>query len=104
MRFRRGAGGITVSTLKEAEQFFAAGYRDILYAVGIAPNKLDHVAALRARGTEVIVVSSGAVGLGMGRLGLKKRPAELAKKQACAAVGQSRGCFPPSAISARAER
>ena len=27
--------GITVSTLKEAEQFFAAGYRDILYAVGI---------------------------------------------------------------------
>ena len=43
-----GAGGITVSTLKEAEQFFAAGYRDILYAVGIAPNMLDHVAALRA--------------------------------------------------------
>jgi glutamate 5-kinase len=47
------------------------------------------IAALRARGTEVIVVSSGAVGLGMGRLGLKKRPAEVAKKQACAAVGQS---------------
>jgi len=47
------------------------------------------LAALRRAGTEVIVVSSGAVGLGMGRLGLKKRPAELAKKQACAAVGQS---------------
>ncbi len=47
------------------------------------------IAALRAQGTEVIVVSSGAVGLGMGRLGLKKRPAEVAKKQACAAVGQS---------------
>lgn len=47
------------------------------------------LAALRARGTEVIVVSSGAVGLGMGRLGLKKRPAEVSKKQACAAVGQS---------------
>ncbi len=45
--------------------------------------------ALRRAGTEVIVVSSGAVGLGMGRLGLKKRPADLAKKQACAAVGQS---------------
>jgi len=45
--------------------------------------------ALRRAGSEVIVVSSGAVGLGMGRLGLKKRPAELAKKQACAAVGQS---------------
>jgi glutamate 5-kinase len=47
------------------------------------------IAALRARGTEIIVVSSGAVGLGMGRLGLGKKPKEIAKKQACAAVGQS---------------
>ncbi|MBP6506135.1 MAG: glutamate 5-kinase [Opitutaceae bacterium] len=47
------------------------------------------LAALRAAGTEIIVVSSGAVGLGMGRLGLKRRPADVAKKQACAAVGQS---------------
>lgn len=51
-----GAGGITVSTLKEAEQFFAAGYRDILYAVGIAPNKLDHVAALRAQGCDLTII------------------------------------------------
>ncbi len=48
------------------------------------------VTDLRARGTEVIVVSSGAVGLGMGSLGLTKKPKEIAKKQACAAVGQSR--------------
>ena len=48
------------------------------------------IAALRARGTEVIVVSSGAVGLGMGALQLAKRPKDLSKKQACAAVGQSR--------------
>ena len=47
------------------------------------------IAALRARGTEVIVVSSGAVGLGMGRLRLAKKPKETSKKQACAAVGQS---------------
>ena len=47
------------------------------------------VAGLRAAGTEVIVVSSGAVGLGMGRLGLKKKPADVSKKQACAAIGQS---------------
>jgi len=47
------------------------------------------IAALRARGTEVIVVSSGAVGLGMGALGLAKRPKELSRKQACAAIGQS---------------
>jgi len=48
------------------------------------------IAALRARGTEVIVVSSGAVGLGMGALGLERRPHELSRKQACAAIGQSR--------------
>ena len=53
---RPGAGGITVSTLKEAEQFFAAGYRDILYAVGIAPNKLEHVAALRRQGCDLTVI------------------------------------------------
>jgi glutamate 5-kinase len=47
------------------------------------------VAALRTRGTEVIIVSSGAVGLGMAALGLAKRPKDLSKKQACAAVGQS---------------
>ncbi len=50
----------------------------------------SEIAALRARGTEVIVVSSGAVGLGMSALGLAKRPKDLAKKQACAAIGQSR--------------
>jgi glutamate 5-kinase len=47
-------------------------------------------AALRARGTEVLVVSSGAIGLGMGILGLAKRPKDMVKKQACAAIGQSR--------------
>ncbi len=47
------------------------------------------LAALRAHGTEVIVVSSGAVGLGMGALKLERRPKELSKKQACAAIGQS---------------
>jgi D-serine deaminase-like pyridoxal phosphate-dependent protein len=49
-------GGITVSTLREAEQFFAHGIRDILYAVGIAPAKLDHVAALRAQGADLTVL------------------------------------------------
>ncbi len=48
------------------------------------------IASLRARGTEIIVVSSGAVGLGMGSLGLLKKPKQIAKKQACAAIGQSR--------------
>ena len=49
-------GGITVSTLKEAEQFFAHGIGDILYAVGIAPAKLDYVAMLRSKGAEVTVL------------------------------------------------
>ncbi len=48
------------------------------------------VAALRAAGKEVVVVTSGAVGAGMGALGFDTRPADLAEKQACAAVGQSR--------------
>jgi D-serine deaminase-like pyridoxal phosphate-dependent protein len=45
-----GARGITVSTLKEAEQFHAAGIDDILYAVGIVPAKLPKAAALRRAG------------------------------------------------------
>lgn len=49
-------GGITVSTLKEAEQFFAHGVTDILYAVGIAPAKLEHVAALRRQGAEITII------------------------------------------------
>ncbi len=48
------------------------------------------VAAIRASGKEVVIVSSGAVGAGMGALGYKKRPAILSELQACAAVGQSR--------------
>ena len=40
-------------------------------------------------GRKVVLVSSGAVGAGMGRLGLKTRPADLARLQAVAAVGQS---------------
>ncbi len=51
-----GAAGITVSTLKEAEQFFAAGFDDILYAVGIVPSKLAQVRALRERGCRLKVI------------------------------------------------
>lgn len=48
------------------------------------------VAAQRRAGREIVLVTSGAVGAGMGVLGHEKRPAELAELQACAAVGQSR--------------
>lgn len=39
-------------------------------------------------GNEVILVSSGAIGMGVGKLGLKERPRDIAAKQAAAAVGQ----------------
>lgn len=46
------------------------------------------MAALRKRGIEVVLVSSGAVAEGMSRLGWKKRPQALHEQQAAAAVGQ----------------
>lgn len=48
------------------------------------------LAAQVRAGREVVVVSSGAVGAGMGVLGYSRRPTELSDQQACAAVGQSR--------------
>ncbi|MBO6102265.1 MAG: glutamate 5-kinase, partial [Opitutales bacterium] len=48
----------------------------------------ESVAGLKKRGFEVAIVSSGAVGLGMGRLGLKSRPKQTSTVQKCAAVGQ----------------
>ncbi|HEY8289160.1 MAG TPA: alanine racemase [Acetobacteraceae bacterium] len=50
-------GGITVSTLAEAEYFAAHGITDILYAVGITPRKLDQVAKLNAGGAKIIVIT-----------------------------------------------
>ena len=49
---------------------------------------VDAIEARIARGTDVIVVSSGAIAAGMPGLGLKARPKDLATKQAAAAVGQ----------------
>lgn len=43
------AGPVTVSTLAEAEHFAADGFRDITYAMPIAPEKLERAAALAAR-------------------------------------------------------
>ena len=54
--FDGGTGPITVSTLREAEAFADAGFTDIVYAVGIAPSKLDRVVALRRRGVDLVVL------------------------------------------------
>ena len=50
-------GGITVSTLAEAEYFASHGITDILYAVGITPSKLDQVAKLNANGARMMVIT-----------------------------------------------
>ncbi len=51
---------------------------------------VEAIGGLRRRGKEVLLVTSGAVGLGAEALGLAEPPVELAERQACAAVGQSR--------------
>jgi glutamate 5-kinase len=50
----------------------------------------NQIAALRGRGVRVTIVSSGAIGAGLRELNLPKRPTDLAKLQAVAAVGQRR--------------
>src|SRR5512140_1550573 len=51
---------------------------------------VSQIAAQRRAGKEIAIVTSGAVGAGMGVLGYTRRPTELPELQACAAVGQSR--------------
>jgi glutamate 5-kinase len=51
---------------------------------------VSQIATQRAASKEVVLVSSGAIGAGMGILGYEKRPTELSELQACAAVGQPR--------------
>lgn len=46
------------------------------------------VSDIKNAGNEVILVSSGAIGMGVGKLRLGERPHDIAGKQACAAVGQ----------------
>src|SRR5262249_4108159 len=52
-----GTSGITVSTLKEAEHFAAAGYRNILYAATIVPNKFAHAARIMESGADLLLVT-----------------------------------------------
>jgi glutamate 5-kinase len=58
----------------------------------LAPARLqdlaDQVQRIGKTGRKVALVSSGAIGAGVGRLGLGKRPSDLRELQACAAVGQ----------------
>lgn len=49
---------------------------------------VDVLASRRVRGTQVVLVSSGAIAAGIGPLGLERRPSDLATQQAAASVGQ----------------
>ena len=61
-------------------------------AGGIDPDRVralvDALAGLRARGAEVVLVSSGAIAAGLSPLNLPRRPGDLATQQAAASVGQ----------------
>lgn len=57
---------------------------DTAYFAGVA----DQVKALTASGRQVVIVTSGAIGMGAGQLGLTEKPREMKMRQACAAIGQ----------------
>ena len=56
----------------------------------LIPPLVKQIAELKERGLRVILISSGAVGIGMKTLELMKRPAKLSSIQALAAIGQSK--------------
>ncbi|HMB94529.1 MAG TPA: glutamate 5-kinase, partial [Tepidisphaeraceae bacterium] len=64
--------------------------KDLKLDAGFVSNIAEQVMKLRDKGIAVTIVSSGAIGAGMGILKLAKRPTDLAKLQAVAAVGQRR--------------
>lgn len=47
------------------------------------------ISLLKKNGKEIVIVTSGAIGAGMGKLGIMKRPKDIPQKQALAAIGQS---------------
>lgn len=61
-QLKAGARGITVSTLKEAQAFFAQGVTDILYAVAMAPTKLSQALDLRRAGCGLVIVTDSVAG------------------------------------------
>lgn len=72
--FEGGSGPITVSTLAEAEYFASNGFTDIIYAVGLAPQKVERALAIRRSGVDLKLIldtveqarALGAAGRAMG--------------------------------------
>ena len=55
-------GPATVSTLREAEEFGRAGITDLMYAVGIAPQKFDRIRSLRESGIDLKIIVDNVAG------------------------------------------
>lgn len=53
-------------------------------------NLVKDISLLKKNGKEIVIVTSGAIGAGMGRLGILTRPKDVPQKQALAAIGQSK--------------
>lgn len=70
-------GPITVSTLLEADYFAERGVKDILYAVCIAPNKMDHVLRLQARGARMSIILDSVEAARMVAQRLAAAPADV---------------------------
>ena len=91
---------VTVDALQDRQQLVSASR--VVVKIGsssltgpdgrLAPERLnalvDVLAARRAAGGQVVLVSSGAIAAGLGPLGLAARPRDLATQQAAASVGQ----------------
>ena len=78
------------NVLKNCRQIVVkAGTRLLTSSEQIA-RLVDEIAYLREKNFRVMLVTSGAVGMGMKVLGLAKRPRKLAEVQALAAVGQGK--------------
>lgn len=60
MIFDGGTGPLTVSTLREAEYFFEDGFTDILYAVGMAPHRLERAKRLIEAGCDLKLITDNA--------------------------------------------
>lgn len=86
--------GQVLDDIKKAQRIVVkVGTSTLTYDTGkMNLKRIDELARvlsdLHNQGKEVVLVSSGAVGIAMGKLGLSKRPEETKEKQALAAVGQ----------------
>lgn len=57
--------------------------------LSVMRNLVNQIAEIKKNGKEVIIVTSGAIGAGIGELNLKSKPTDVVMRQACAAIGQS---------------